>query len=69
MVKAPIVSRADDHKRWDLRIRPEYRHFVAIHALRISSTRTATSRNFAWSGPASLSHCGTVMLAQRHRHK
>lgn len=44
MVKAPIVSRDDDHKRYDLRNRPPIGHFITIFGGPVSARVAATHK-------------------------
>jgi len=69
MVKAPIVSRACDHKRQRLRILPRNRHFIAAPGLRMSRQRFSARDGFAACLGYTLSQRGTLTMTHWFPHK
>lgn len=69
MVKAPIVSRAWDHKRQGLRILPRNRHFIAAPGLRMSRQRFSARDGFAGRQGYTLSQRGTLTMTRWFPHK
>ena len=69
MVKAPIVSRACDHKRQRLRILPRNRHFIAALGLRMSRQRFSARAGFVGCLGYTLSQRGTLTMTHWFPHK